>query len=174
MYAWQSVHETRYMQDPNQAVLIELLRLKTAVYDTFWRIHTATCVLIVHLYWTCWCPGAGDVVDFCGFPLTPVSANFVPSVIPALSYLLAYLILCTQAKLFRLPHSHAVRALQLLVSHVKAHYDHRYSTYIASIIRIMVSFLCTTVIRKEESCEIGCHTPRTPLIICQRLQWNYE
>ena len=107
---------------------------------------------------------------FACFPLTPVSANFVPSVIPALSYLLAYLILCTQAKLFRLPHSHAVRALQLLVSHVKAHYDHRYSTYIASIIRIMVSFLCTTVIRKEESCEIGCHTPRTPLIICQRLQ----
>ena len=107
---------------------------------------------------------------FAGFPLIPVSANFVPSVIPALSYLLAYLILCTQAKLFRLPHSHAVRALQLLVSHVKAHYDHSYSTYIASIIRIMVSFLCTTVIRKEESCEIGCHTPRTPLIICQRLQ----
>lgn len=107
---------------------------------------------------------------FAGFPLSPVSANFVPSVIPALSYLLAYLILCTQAKLFRLPHSHAVRALQLLVSHVKAHYDHKYSTYIASIIRIMVSFLCTTVIRKEESCEIGCHIPRTPLIICQRLQ----
>ncbi|RMX59744.1 hypothetical protein pdam_00021002 [Pocillopora damicornis] len=35
-------------------------------------------------------------------------------------------------KLFRLPHGHAVRTFELLVSHVKAHYNHCYSTYIAN------------------------------------------
>ncbi|XP_015768229.1 PREDICTED: tuberin-like [Acropora digitifera] len=59
-----------------------------------------------------------------------------------------------KAKLFRLPHSHAVRALQLLVSHVKAHYDHRYSTYIASIIRIM-TFECFLSLRCDSSLRIG-------------------
>ncbi|XP_067044886.1 tuberin-like isoform X1 [Acropora muricata] len=59
-----------------------------------------------------------------------------------------------KAKLFRLPHSHAVKALQLLVSHVKAHYDHRYSTYIASIIRIM-TFECFLSLRCDSSLRIG-------------------
>ena len=46
-----------------------------------------------------------------------------------------------QLKLFRLPHGHAVRTFELLVSHVKAHYNHCYSTYIASVIRNLVSFV---------------------------------
>ena len=52
---------------------------------------------------------------------------------------LRYLIFL-QLKLFRLPHGHAVRTFELLVSHVKAHYNHCYSTYIASVIRNLVSF----------------------------------
>ena len=52
---------------------------------------------------------------------------------------LRYLIFL-QLKLFRLPHGHAVRTFEFLVSHVKAHYNHCYSTYIASVIRNLVSF----------------------------------
>ena len=45
----------------------------------------------MHLYRTRFCPGAGDVVIFAGFPLTPVTANLVPSVISSLIYLVAYI-----------------------------------------------------------------------------------
>lgn len=46
-----------------------------------------------------------------------------------------------QLKLFRLPHGHAVRTFELLVSHMKAHYYHGYSTYIASVIRNLVGYV---------------------------------
>ena len=59
---------------------------------------------------------------------------------------LRYLILL-QLKLFRLPHGHAVRTFELLVSHVKAHYNHCYSTYIASVIRNLVSFVSLLLVQ---------------------------
>lgn len=59
---------------------------------------------------------------------------------------LRYLIFL-QLKLFRLPHGHAVRTFELLVSHVKAHYNHCYSTYIASVIRNLVSFVSLLLVQ---------------------------
>lgn len=59
-----------------------------------------------------------------------------------------------KVKLFRLPHSHAVRAFELLVSHIKAHYYHGFSTYIASIIRI-VTFECFLSLRCDSSLRLG-------------------
>ena len=44
-----------------------------------------------------------------------------------------------QVKLFRKPQEHAERIFNILVSHIKAHYDNGYKTYIASQIRLAVS-----------------------------------
>ena len=44
-----------------------------------------------------------------------------------------------QVKLFRKPQEHAERIFDILVSHIKAHYDNGYRTYIASQIRLAVS-----------------------------------
>lgn len=57
-------------------------------------------------------------------------------------------------KLFRLPHGHAVRTFELLVSHVKAHYNHCYSTYIASVIRNL-AFECFLSLRCDSSLRLG-------------------
>ena len=61
-------------------------------FDTYTKRRVfSLCIFIGHVF---------DLVQemlliFAGFPLTPVSANLVPSVISSLSYLFAYIFLCT-------------------------------------------------------------------------------
>ena len=59
-----------------------------------------------------------------------------------------------QVKLFRKPREHAERIFNILVFHIKDHYDNGYKTVIASQIRLAVSAICICCIVCRSKTEV--------------------